>query len=70
MPAGEGAAAASEPPLAATSRGNRVARHGALVGDPLDDEQRSDDLAIPSLHETTLLRIGVVGKHEPESRRE
>ena len=47
--------------------GDSSARQRAPVGDSLDDEQWSNDLSIPSPHETTRPRIGNVGKHGPES---
>jgi len=46
--------------------GDGGARQRAPVGDSLNDEQWSNDLSIPSSHETTHPRIGNVGKHEPE----
>ena len=68
VPTRESATAPRQSPLAETSGSDSVAHQRVLVGDLLNDEQRSDDLPIPSSHETTHPRIGVMGKDEPESR--
>ena len=52
-----------------TRGGYSVTRQCALIGDPLNDEQRSDYLSDPPSHQPTCPNIGVTGKHEPESRR-
>jgi len=52
---------------AIASRGSSLAPQRALVGDPLNDEQRSDCLPNPSSHQTTRPKIGVMRKHKPGS---
>ena len=47
------------------SRGGGSAPQRALVGDSLNNEQRSDYLPNPSSHQTTHPKIGVTGKHQP-----
>ena len=55
--------------VAETCRGDSITRQCTLVGDSLNDEQRSDHLSNPSSYQPTCPKIGVTGKHEPESRR-
>ena len=40
-----------------------------LIGDSLNDQQRSDDLSNPRSHQATCPKIWDTRKHEPESRR-
>jgi len=67
----EGTTAIRQLPSAPSSEtdtsGDSGACQRAPVGDSLNDEQWSNDLSIPSSHETTRQRIGDPGKHEPES---
>ena len=75
VPTMKSATTTQQPPLAlrfeqaGASRGDSVARRRTLVGNPLNDEQRSNDLSRSSSCQTTRGRVGVVGKHEPESQR-
>ena len=54
--------------LTDTPRGGGFVRQRALVGDSLDDEQRSDDLSDPLSHHPTCSKIEIAGKHKPESQ--
>ena len=73
VPDGKGATGIRQFPLVPSferdiaRRGDNLAPQRALVGDPLNDEQRSDYLPNPSSHQTTRPKIGVVGKHKPGS---
>jgi len=49
------------------SSGESGARHRGPIGDPLNDEQRSDHLFNPSSHQTAGSEMVIVRRHEPES---
>ena len=70
---GEGTTTTRQLPSAPCSErtdpsGGSGAGQSALVGDSLNDEQRSNDLSIPSSRETTRPKIRDVREHEPESQ--
>ena len=55
--------------VAETSGGDSITRQCSLVGDSLNDEQRSDHLSNPLSYQPTRLKIKGVEKSGPESRR-
>ena len=50
-------------------RGDSVALQCTLVGNSLNDEQWADGLSNQIRHHITYPKIGIAGKHEPESEK-